>query len=252
MNPTKIRLFLTIAQLFAVILLVIGVTLAWFAVSTETNASLFGQVGGVNVEAILYVYEEPNYLGANNQMVTTHSCSSTEDDHCYRIIPNPTAFQLGNENRELMPGDRFSFAVRIINLGQKNEVMNLVVSNVLSSGYLLDQNQIQRAISYRVTKITTMDSSEESMDIKDTLNISYAGKNLSTSLFFTLSQGPNYSLVSGIGLMGEGIMSEIIIYFDLYFDPEVEGFDANGSPVGNSNPFMSQTFMINEMLISFD
>ncbi|MCK7487954.1 MAG: hypothetical protein MZU97_22520 [Bacillus subtilis] len=252
MNPMKLRLLLAIAQLSAVVLIVIGVTLAWFTVATETNVGLVGQTGSIATEYDFYVFQEPNFRGATNQTVSTDLCDSPNAVDCYKLIENPTAVHMIEGTRTLMPGDRFSFAIRIANQGTTDGVLSLTFTSVLSTGFLLDANRIQRAFTYLVTKIVYVDENGESEDIKDGPEIDYAGKGLPSAPFFSVSPSATYLLASGIALEDEGPTAEIIIYFELYFDPSIEGVDALGAPTGNSNAFMNQDFLIEHILMAFD
>jgi hypothetical protein len=252
MKQTKTRLFLAIAQLSAVVLLVIGVTLAWFTVSTENEVGLVGQTGSIATDYDFYVFQEPDFLGAGNQSVTTDMCVELDDEDCYLLIENPTAVHMIDGTRTLMPGDRFSFAIRISNQGNTDGILSLTFTSVVSAGFVLDANRIQRAFSYRVTKIVYVDQNVESSDIKDVAPINYAGMGMPDAPFFSIVPSAAYLLASGISLVDEGPTSEIIIYFELYFDPEVEGVDALGAPTGNSNAFMNQSLLIEHILMAFD
>ena len=44
--------------------------------------------------------------------------------------------------------------------------------------------------------------------------------------------------------------SKVIIYFDVYYDPQIFGQDLDGTPHTNSHAFINQTIVINDIYMN--
>jgi len=216
---------------------------AWFTMTNTNRASLVAGISGVEAEYQFYIYQDTYRDGSQNPTLENNVCTSGQTDLCYEFISNPTVPTL--INGYVAPGERFSFAIRIVSVGSSAGRLRLDLGGLISEGYDLNVNKIQSAFSYEVTKISYIDMGVESQDQKEQAPIVYYQQH-----FMYDNDGP-YQLVENVP-MGQqnGQNSIIIIYFDLYFDPFVYGFDMYGVPYTNSNIFMNQRLIVNHIFMT--
>ncbi|MBN2268765.1 MAG: hypothetical protein JXC35_04990 [Acholeplasmataceae bacterium] len=215
---------------------------AWFTLTNVNDASLVQNISGVEAEYEFYIFKDSTNSGSSDLRLMENLCSPTKTDQCYEYIPNPTTMYI--VDGFAAPGDRFSFALRIISVGSTSGYIDLEVGNLVSIGYDRIENKIQSAFTHEITKISYDIDGIESEDIKDQSPVIYEN-----GLFN--SYWPAYSLVSNAPLLNSGInYSATIIYFDFYFDPTVYGIDSEGLPLTNSNIFMNQVFQIRNIYMT--
>ena len=211
---------------------------AWFTLTNENSANLVSQISGVEAEYQFYIYQNSLHEGSDELTLIDNVCTYSGEDMCYEYIPNPTYAHL--IDGKVAPGERFSFAIKIISVGSTQGRLQLDLGGVESINYDLDVNKIQTAFKYEVTKISYIENDVESTDQKDNGIINYSNE------YFTSELATIYPLVSNVPLGIESHSNSIIVvYFDLYFDPTIYGEDINGIPYTNSNIFMNQIMKVN-------
>jgi hypothetical protein len=216
---------------------------AWFTLTNINKANLVSQVSGVEAEYQFYIYQNMMHEGSQEQTLTDNVCTVTGEDLCYEYIPNPTYPHL--IDGKVAPGERFSFAIKIISVGSSNGRLQLDLGGLQSIGFDLEVNKIQSAFEYEVTKISYIENDVESEDQKDNGIIIYHNQ------AFTVENDSLYPLVSNVPLGIENHSNSIIVvYFDLYFNPTVYGEDQFGIPYTNSNIFMDQIFRVNHIYMT--
>ncbi len=226
--------------LFAFFMLVV-VTYAWFTITNYNQANLIQTVSGVEAEYKYYVYNDVSHVGSLEPTLVDNITTSDED-LAYEYIPNPTVAHL--IDGYVAPGERFSFAIEITNVGTDIGYLNLSFMNVYSHGYDLDVNKIQNALYYEVTKIVHSYDNTESSDIKDNQPTAY------WSNYFDANQFAKYDVVKNVPLGYINTERVTIIFFDIVFDPTYYGEDEFGMPYMNSNIFMGQTVTINQIYMT--
>ncbi len=215
---------------------------AWFTLTNINNANLVSQISGVEAEYQFYIYQNEMHEGSQDLTIIDNTCS-TGEDLCYLYIPNPTYPHL--INGKVAPGERFSFAIKIISVGTSEGRLRLDLGGLQSIGYDLPVNKIQTAFSYEVTKVSYIDDNIESTDQKDNGIINY------TNQYFDSENSTLYPLISNVPFGMESDQNSIIVvYFDLYFDPTIYGENALGIPYTNSNIFMDQILIINHIYMT--
>lgn len=250
LNPTasspKRLLMMSLSTFVIALLMLFTVGFAWFSFSKKTDTSLVTKVGNVDANYEFFIYLDSTRLG-DSSPVLSNQCSSSSDDTCYYLIENTDnpltePVYLFGSSEGIVPGNKFSFALRVTNTGNVAAELALNFLNLVSTGYDITMNKTQIAYSYQVTKITYFDSGYETGDVKSNYGI------VTNQGHFLSDNDSSYSLTSAIpvGLPGE-VFSSVIVYFDLYFDPEVTGFTVLGVPMNNSNAFENQTFKISRL-----
>lgn len=210
---------------------------AWFTLTNESNASLVSSISGVEAQYEFYIYQNANHEGSNNPTLEDNVCD-IGGDLCYEYIPNPTAPYLFDG--KVAPGETFSFAIKITSVGTSVGKLRLELGGIDSIGASSVNDEIQQAFSYNVAKISYIEDGIESSDQKDIAPIEYFSQTFSTEI------NTEYQLVNSVPLGIDGLSnSTVIVYFNVYFDPTIYGFDTYGTPYTNSNIFMSQIFRIN-------
>jgi len=250
MNSLSAKLLKSMISMLAMALLFIGVTFAWFTVSQQSqtdNISL--QVDGDLFEYQFYVYVESLYLGDDAPSLNNKICDELLSINCYEEVETSGPEYLFSDTHTLTPNNRFSFAIKISNISPKELSVFLELKNLSSTGYLLPANKIQVAFEYDVTRIVYVNAGVEGMDIKDSLAIEYAGDSVTPDPHFGLSDSLPYRLASNIPISNEGSSQTIILFFNLYFDPELSGIDEFGLSTGNSNAFQNQSLIIKTLKI---
>ncbi len=220
---------------FIIVLMLTTVTYAWFSLTNHNRATLVTQVSGVEAEYEFYIYNDPTHSGSQSYTLIDNTTNNPDELNKYLFITDPTNVTLIDEYSA--PGERFSFAIKIANIGTTTGHVTLSLYNIESELYDRVENKIQTAYEYSVEKISYIADGVESEDQKDIQSLNYYADH------FDYMSGLRYYLVDHIPLQyGEG--TSVVIYFDLYFDPTVYGIDAYGQPYKNSNIFMGQKFTI--------
>ena len=215
---------------------------AWFTLTNINHASLVSQVSGVEAEYEFYIYENQMHEGSQNLTLIDNVCDDG-GDLCYRYIANPTFAHL--INGKVAPGETFSFAIKVISVGSAEGKLQLDFGGLTSTGYDLEINKIQSAFSYEVTKVSYIENGIETSDQKDNGTIIHYNQ------FFSYDNDSFYPLITNVPLGVENHTNSIIVvYFDLYFDPEIYGQDSLGVPYTNSNIFMNQVFTVNHIYMT--
>ncbi len=245
----KRMLIISVCAFVAAFFALISMGYAWFSMMNFTGGSTVSAVGDVDAEYSFYVYLDQARTG-NADPEISNQCASGTDDTCFWLIENTENPQtepvyIFGGTDEVVPGDKFSFALKVTNVGDVDAFLSLDFLNLTSEGYLLSENKIQVAFQYQVTRITYFAEGYEGGDEKDSPGITlHEGHFLS-------SNDAQYDLVEGIPINITDIYSSTaIIYFDLYFDPAISGVDGLGNPVGNSNAFENQTFTISKIALT--
>ena len=243
-KSTYRRLIIVSSMYIVLALSILSVSVyAWFTITNINKANLVSQVSGVEAEYQFYIYQNMMHEGSQEQTLTDNVCAVTGEDLCYEYIPNPTYPHL--INGKVAPGERFSFAIKIISVGSSDGRLQLDLGGLQSIGFDLEVNKIQAAFEYEVTKISYIENEVESEDQKDNGIINYYNQ------AFTVENSSLYPLASNVPLGIENHSNSIIVvYFDLYFNPTVYGEDEFGIPYTNSNIFMDQIFRVNHIYMT--
>lgn len=220
------------------------VVFAWFTITNVSDVALISEVASVEAEYKFFVYLDEDKNGNPTDPVLTGNTCDQEIDACYLNIPDPTSAHLIPDR--VAPGDRFSFAIEITNVGDE-AALNLQFGELVSSGFDIEENRIQVAFRHQVQRITYRNDGSETADIKDEDGITYADN------YFTFDNSDRYVLVDGVPLSAiNEDDSTVIVYFDLFFDPDVYGQTPEGEPQTNSNAFIDQTFTISHIHMSLE
>jgi hypothetical protein len=232
------RLMLVSVVYFVLALSVFTVVVyAWFTLTNTNVTALVSKVSEVEAEYEFYVYKDQLHNGSANLTLVDNVCLVESDDLCYRYIPDPTTAHLIDGS--VAPGERFSFAIKILNIGSSQAYLRLDLGGVESTGYDLVVNKIQTAFLYEVTQISHIIDGVESDDVKN------VAPSLYYSSYFSYDSELTYSLVKNVPMtVNEASNSMVVIYFDLYFDPTIYGQDEFGVPYTNSNIFKTQSFIV--------
>jgi hypothetical protein len=216
------------------------VTYAWFTFTNENNVNIVSKISGVEAEYQFYTYENTLRQGSLNQTLINNVCDVNGlDDLCYEEVKNPIYPKLIDGS--IAPGERFSFAIAISSVGSMQGYVDLTLGYIESVGYDLDVNKIQTAMGYEVTKISYLHDGIETSDMKE-------GLTYQSFTHFSAEDNLYYPLVVDVPLVdNDDLLSKVIIYFDVYFDPTIFGMDIEGIPYTNSNIFLNQTFSINDV-----
>jgi hypothetical protein len=219
------------------------VTYAWFTITNENNAHVVSKISGVEAEYQFYAYENMYRQGSQNLTLIDNVCELNDlEDLCYQEIKNPIYPKLIDGS--VAPGERFSFAIAISSVGSTQGYLDLTLGNIKSIGYDLEINKIQTAFAYEVTKISYIHNGVETSDMKD-------GLTYQSYTYFEMDDSLYYPLVVDIPLVdNDDLLSKVIIYFDVYFDPTIFGMDIEGIPYTDSNIFLNQTFNINDVYMN--
>jgi hypothetical protein len=237
-NAYQRKLIFSVGYFLASVLLLTMVTYAWFTLTNTNTAALVATASGVEAEYQFYIYQDNNFDGNPvDPVLTGNVCIDPDSLDCYLFIPNPTSAYL--VPRDMAPGDRISFALKITNIGTTDGELSLIFGDVQSYGFELAVNKLQTAYVYGVSKISYVNNEIESPDIKENEGIEYYVQH------FVFNQSENYRLVRFVPVSPrDTINNVVIVYFDFYFDPGIKGFDPMGEPLANSNIFRNQMFTI--------
>lgn len=243
MKTTRNTLLKSIFHLLVSLTMMSVVTYAWFTITNENNAHVVSKISGVEAEYQFYAYENMFRLGSENQTLIDNVCDLNGlEDLCYQEVKNPIYPKLIDGS--VAPGERFSFAISISSVGSTQGYLDLTLGNIESIGYDLEGNKIQTAFGYEVTKISYIHNEVETVDMKD-------GLIYQTFTHFSIDDNLYYPLVTDVPLVdNDDLLSKVIIYFDVYFDPTICGMDIEGIAYTNSNIFLNQTFNINDVYMN--
>lgn len=215
---------------------------AWFTMTNVNDASMVQNISGVEAEYEFYIFKDSTNTGSMDLRLMENLCSPTKTDQCYEYIPNPSTMYIVDGYGA--PGDRFSFAIRIISVGTTSGFVDLELGNVISIGYNRVENKIQSAFTHEIMKVSLLIDGIEYEDIKDESPIVYENDNFN---YYDSS----YPFILNAPIVNQGtISSSTVIYFDFYFDPTVFGIDPQGLPYTNSNIFMNQIFQIRNIYMT--
>ncbi len=233
----KLTIVSLLYVLFAFFMLVV-VTYAWFANTNHNNASLIQNVAAVEAEYQYFVYNDTSHTGSQ-ELTLINNTTTTGEDLAYEFVPNPTVASF--IDGYIAPGERFSFAIKITNVGSGTGYLEIQFGNVTSINYDLEINRIQNAIYFEVTKIVSSDGVTESDDIKDISPAQHFSSYFNGDIF------QRYQMLRNIPLGYTSSDEVTIIFFDIVFDPTIYGEDEFGIPYTNSNIFMGQTITVNNI-----
>lgn len=238
----KKMIYVSITYLTLSILVFTVSVFAWFTFTNVNDARLIQNISGVEAEYEFYIFKDSTHSGSTDLRLMENLCSPTKTDQCYEYIPNPTTMYI--VDGLAAPGDRFSFALRIISVGSTSGYIDLDIGNILSIGYDRIENKIQTAFTHEIKKISLLIDGVEYQDMKDESPTMYQNG------YFN-AYDSYYTLVQNAPLVNEGtISSSTIVYFDFYFDPHIYGIDMEGIPYTNSNIFMNQALQIRNIYMT--
>lgn len=216
---------------------------AWISISNIGKSSLIVNVFQVKSKYEFYVYQSFNYTGNPNDdpVLENDKCLATNDENCYLLIDSPTPNDIIDNKTNLVPSNQFSYALIITNLSNVDVKLKLEFADILSPENEIEKNKIQYAFLYEVTKVAYYNNGVEGDDIKDSPEINIYSQH------FDNPTRNKYTLVENIELgKSEDPNDQIIIYFNLYFDENVKGYDAEGNPT-SSLPFSNQMLTIGKI-----
>ncbi len=236
----KLTIVSLLYVLFAFFMLMV-VTYAWFLLTNQNNANLIQTVSSVEAEYQYYVYNDEAHIGSLEPTLIDN-VTTTGEDLAYELVPNPTAPSL--IDGYIAPSERFSFAIKITNIGSGLGYLSLSFGQVSSFGFDREENRIQNAVYYEVTNIAYTYDNTETADIKDTSPVYY------DSQYFNQSQAFVYNMLKNVPIGYTPTDSVIIIFFDIIFDHTIYGVDEFDQPYTNSNIFMGQSLTINHIYMN--
>lgn len=243
MKTAQINMLKSFGYLMLSVFMLSVVTYAWFTITYENKAHLTSKISGVEAEYTFYVYQNQYHTGSNNLNLYENTCSVlNQEDLCYEEITNPIEPELIKGS--VAPGERFSFAIAINSIGTNQGFVDLTLGRVESIGYDIEANKIQKAFGYEVTKISHYQNDFETEDHK-------ALYTYQSFRYFDVADGLNYELVTDVPMIYDiNYPSKVIIYFDVYYDPQIFGQDLDGTPHTNSHAFINQTIVINDIYMN--
>ncbi len=221
-------------------LLMSVVIFSWFTLTNHNKTAFISDVAEIESEYTFYIYEDLYRKGNQNPMLLEQICG-TETLDCYRYIENPMENQWIDHS--VAPGQRFSLAIRVLSQGLTQSYLSINLGGIVSEGYESSGYKIETAIYYQVTKISYVINQTESADYKA------IGPRVFYQGYFDQGEEVMYPLVKNLPTLDiYSMSSEMIIYFDLYFDPSVRGYD-EGIMHDDSHVFIGQTLSINHLFM---
>lgn len=215
---------------------------AWISISKHADGSFISNLTDISSDVEFYIYRDSSFNGSGNKLISDE-CLAPGDEECFENIPNPKVSQIISP--DVKPSDRLSFAIKIKNLSSTQIDIRLSFGGITSIDYPENYNKIQRAFKYEVTSIRYLNNGVEGNDIKNSAN--------TYSSHFDTNELARYILLDGFELKKNGNANDrVVVYFDLYFDENISGFNELLEPIGNSNAFMSQLFRIDNFYIELD
>lgn len=238
----KQLIVVSIISFVVTIFLLTSSIFAWISLSKQAGGSFITQTTDISSNLEFYIYRDPLFNGSNNKL-TSDECLAPGDVGCFEQIINPKVSQIITP--DLKPSDKMSFAIKITNLSSKKIDIRLSFGGVTSTGYIENYNKIQRAFLYEVTAIRYSNNNSQGTDIKSTSAI--------TTSHFSNEDSPRYVLLDEFALQKkDNTNSQVVVYFDLYYDESIHGLDESLQSTGNSNAFMYQEFEIKHFFIELD
>lgn len=243
MKTAQMNMLKSFGYLILAVFMLSVVTYAWFTITYENNAHLTSKVSGVEAEYTFYVYQNKYHTGSDTLNLYDHTCEVLNtDDLCYEEVANPITPELIKGS--VAPGERFSFAIAIDSIGTNQGFVDLTLGRVESVGYDIEANKIQKAFGYEVTKISHYQNNIETEDHKSL----YSYQSL---IHFDVAEGLTYPLVTDVPMIYDiKYPSQVIIYFDVYYDPSIYGQDLDGTPHTNSHAFINQSITITDVYMN--
>jgi hypothetical protein len=247
-NQPKRMLLVSLGSFVVALMVLISVGFAWYTLSKTASGSLVTELGDVDANYEFYVYLDSARLG-NSIPTITNECLASTDDDCYWLIENTSnplteSVYVFGGTKKVFPNDRFSFAIKVTNVGDFDSNLTVDLQSLVSQGYDIIDNKIQVAFSYQVSKITYLVGGVESADVKSNAGI------VVTNGHFTKDNDLRYHIVENIPLSKtDPNTNTAIVYFDIHFDPLVTGYTLLGEPMNNSNAFENQLFTISHIAI---
>ncbi|MDY0074865.1 MAG: hypothetical protein WC992_07110 [Acholeplasmataceae bacterium] len=232
------QLLLTIIYLLMAFMLLSLTTYAWFIITNVNHTHLVSQISEVEAEYEFYRFKDKTQSENEQPMLFEQMCESSDDDACYILIPNPS--EMFTHETSISPGEHFSFAIRIISIGQL-AYLNLDLGKIYSIGETEDA-RIQEAFYYHVQKVSYEFDQVEGPDIKDQSPMNhYSG-------YFDGDITTIYPLIRNVPLNpDESVLYNVIIYFDFYYDPTLTFYDSYGVSYPNYNHLWSQQLAIEDI-----
>lgn len=221
-------------------LLISVVTFAWFTLTNHNQTAFMSDVAEIESEYVFYMYEDLYRLGNSNPMLLEQTCGE-ETLNCYRYIENPMENQWIDHS--VAPGQRFSLAIKVLSQGLTQSYLSLSLGGILSEGYETSGYKIETAFYYQVTKISYVINDVESSDYKA------IGPRVFYQGYFDQGDQIMYPLAKNLPTLDiYSLSSEMIVYFDLYFDPDIRGYDGDIIHE-DSHVFINQKLYINHLFM---
>ncbi len=249
---------------------VVFVVYAWFTLLDTAEISIINEVNGFNLKLDLYVYHDSARIGAIDSEISLinniyDEADINKNDQVYELITNPAVtnlFDFGTSQVQAAPGDRFSFAIGIENFEKSKGsiVINLTnINNVIDREIGDSRNDIRYAFKYMLTRAIYINGDNE-IDIIDVNGLNkteylidfavdtpFADENISPNI------KNSYNLISGIKIDEVSTQqSHLIVFFDVFFDPIVSGYDGDGNKTFDSNHFKYQMMEIKKINVLFN
>jgi hypothetical protein len=235
-------LWMSVIYFLTAFCLLFVTTYAWFILTNINDARLISNISDVEAEYEFYRFKDSWHNGDPNRLLPDTLCSVSLTDQCYDAIPNPTT--MFEYKTSVGPGDRFSFALRIVSIGFGG-YLNLDLGRVQS--LYAGHTRIQDAFLYEITKVSYVVDDVESSDQKDVAPTEIH------SDYFTGTIQTIYPLIHHLPMNPTTETQVIIlIYFDIYYDPTLTFLDPDGLSYPNYNHFAHQMLQIEDiyMMIS--
>jgi hypothetical protein len=234
-----LRVFLYIFQTFILMCVVI---FAWFTLTNVNHTELISNVSDLESEYEFYVYKSKYPLGNLEPSLLNQLCSIENINDCYFYIGNPMTYHLLETSTA--PGFRYSYAIKIRTQGLQQSYLSLYFGGINSYGYTHVDYKIEHAFLYEVIKISYVTSTGETSNYKDIAPRMTYRKHF--------DQGVHHLYPMAINLPTKdlySLSSELIIYFDLYFDPTIKGRFSDGELHPDSRIFEHQILEIKHLMM---
>ena len=242
----KSLLLSTIVFAVIAIMLIFSMTLAWFTMHATSN------VGGMQIrveetleiEYKLFYFIDSAKDGALSSELNIPSQGIGSSEGNYYPFPSSGLLAVGNPlvpSTVIGPGDKMTFALVLTNLSFDNDTSLTIEFYGIHSqdengdpiAYVL--NRVERAFKYSVKKVAYGTEFYEDW-----------GTPIITSVPGYFMQANPFVLASNVDLTSAfDVSPSITIYFEIYFDEGVYGYDeSTDTLVNNSNAFMNQSLII--------
>lgn len=238
----KQLIVVSIVSFVVTVFLLTSSIFAWISISRKANGSFVVNLTDISSDFEFYIYRDTTF-GGNGTKLISDECTAPGEEQCFEKVVNPKVTQIISP--EVKPSDKMSFALKIVNLSSVNINVRLSLGGIISTGFNEEYNKIQRAFMYQITGIRYLNGGVEGFDVKGTAD--------TTSLHFHNNELARYVMLEDFELKKNGSTNDrAVIYFDLYFDENIHGFNESLVSTGNSNAFMNQTFVIENFYIELD